>query len=90
MKHLASSVLVMLLALAPAVAEETSIEKNESIERYMLVDEQVASKIKSSTHKIQVPSLLPLLRGFSVLGGANNHPGQVKLFILYHNLKLCD
>ena len=90
MRHLASSLLVVLLALAPAVAEETSTEKCESIERYMLVDEHVAGKIKSITNKTQVPSLSSLLRGFSALEGANNHPGQAKLFILYHNLKLCD
>ncbi len=84
------STLVLILACAPAIAEETSAEKNEAIERYVLVEEQVGIRAKANGNKKL------LFRPFSVLSSsfqcvdAFNHLSRPKLFILYRNLKLCD
>ena len=85
-----SVLLVLFLALAPAVAEESAAETNESIERCILVDKEVARKVKSGGSVISLPILgqacRPSILGFEV----QHHLGHPKLFILYSNLKLCD
>ena len=85
-----SVLLVLFLALAPAIAEESAAEKNESIERCILVDEEVARKVKSGGNVI--PLFIPTWTCRSPIpqADAEHHLGHPKLFILYNNLKLCD
>ena len=90
-QHLISGLLILLLAFAPAIAEETSAEKNEPIERCMLAAERVAGKDKRGSKVIPFPMLAWACRSLFQQADSQNHLGHpTKLFILYHNLKLCD
>ena len=89
-QRVTSGLLMLFLALAPAVAEESAAEKNESIERYILEDEQVARKVKRRGSVISL-SIPVWVCGPSILqADTEPHLGHPKLFILYNNLKLCD
>ena len=90
MKHLMFGTLVLILACAPAIAEETSAEKNEVTERYVLVEEQVGIWTKANGNKKSLLRPLGVLSTSFRYVDVFNRLSRPKLFILYRNLKLCD
>lgn len=90
MKHMASGSLVLILACAPAMAEETATEKNESIERYILAEQQASFRAKATGNSNSLPAPFRITPSFFPSFDAPTPLPHPKLFILYHNLKLCD
>ena len=84
------SALVLVLACFSVNAEETTTEKNEAVERYILAEKRGTSPIKMGRKKH--PTIVPkdAVQLFCTLEASSDGFDRSRLFILYRNLKLCD
>jgi len=90
-KHFAFGVLAVMLACSPLMAEESANEKNESVEeRYILEERSAPRRILAGGNEKPLYGSAPSSLSFTLPPDITNQPVCPKLFILYHNLKLCD